>query len=171
MSGKLEYYNDLRYICDAEEWSRKTHLQRVIWIRMNGLDQAETVLELGCGAGLQRNLFKSWVGLDIAKACKPTIVADACHLPFKDNSFEAVIGINFIEHVEDKEKLIKECVRVARATVKFLSPIRDEKGGYPKKPDFSKLLKEKRFGGDADAYGFKPQEVWQLIKQKFEQKT
>jgi len=167
----LEYWNHPLYIKDAAEWSRKTHLQRVSWIRMNGLDQAENVLELGCGVGLQCSLFKNWVGLDIARKCKPTIIADACQLPFKDNSFEAVMGINFIEHMEDKEKLIAECVRVAKKTVKFLSPVRDEKGGYPKKPDFKKLLKEKQFGGDADACGFKPCEVWQIIEHKFGEKA
>lgn len=166
----FEYWNHPLYIKDAEEWSRKTHLQRVSWIRMNGLDQAENVLELGCGTGLQRNLFQNWVGLDIAKKCKPTIIADACCLPFKDNSFEAAIGINFIEHVEDKEKLIKECVRVARATVKFLSPIRNEKGGYPKTPNFCKLLEEEKFGGDTDAYGYEPKKVQREIIKRLKHK-
>lgn len=39
---------------------------------------------------------------------------NGCDLPFEDNSFDAVVSIATLEHVEDKEKFLEECNRVAK---------------------------------------------------------
>lgn len=39
------------------------------------------------------------INLDLDKKCRPDIVADACHLPFKAESFSQVFFTNVIEHL------------------------------------------------------------------------
>ena len=52
------------------------------------------------------------------------IVADACHLPFKNNTFQIVIADNIVEHLENPVKAIKEFMRVASQRVKMIVPHR-----------------------------------------------
>lgn len=89
------------------------------------------VLIPGCGAGryvraLARERPDLWfVGGDLshvaiweARARDPGgryVVLDACHLPFSDETFDAVIFLDVLEHVPDPGKMITECIRVLRA--------------------------------------------------------
>lgn len=83
------------------------------------------VLDVGCGDGarlssLQANkLFR--VGIDIKKTKltrkKPRnvelILGDACYLPFRDKSFDVVMSNQFVSHVWDVDKTIKEMIRAS----------------------------------------------------------
>lgn len=42
---------------------------------------------------------------------------DGCNLPFEDNSFDAVVSIATLEHVEDYKQFLIECDRVAKKVV------------------------------------------------------
>lgn len=88
------------------------------------------VLDVGCGGGflsneLARQGYKvtgvdlSPESLKVAAAHDETgtvkyEVADAFHLPYPDNSFDAVTAMDFLEHVENPELVIKEFSRVIR---------------------------------------------------------
>ena len=84
-------------------------------VRHFGLSAGDRVLDVGCGKGfLVKDLMKVCPGLeafgiDISEYavmnCEPEVVGrlqvgDAMHLPFPDNSFEAVISINTIHNLE-----------------------------------------------------------------------
>jgi len=51
----------------------------------------------------------------------PSVQARAEALPFRDNSFDAVMGVLTVHHWKDQAKGFSECARVARSRVVFLT--------------------------------------------------
>lgn len=92
--------------------------------------QAIKVLDVGCGAGFKANYLATQgfqvTGIDlstdslaVARRYDKTgtvnyIEASADKLPFPDHSFEAVIAMDFLEHVEDPALIIREISRVLK---------------------------------------------------------
>ena len=90
----------------------------------------QKVLDVGCGGGFLSNDlalsgFKvtgvdlSLESLKIAELYDKTgtvnyELADAFHLPYDDKSFDVVTAMDFLEHVEDPGRVIKEFSRVLR---------------------------------------------------------
>ncbi|MCX7622568.1 MAG: class I SAM-dependent methyltransferase [Thermomicrobium sp.] len=88
------------------------------------------VLVPGCGAGryvraLARARPDLWiVGGDLSRRAireayerDPTgryVVFDACRLPFRDETFDAVVFLDVLEHVPQPAAMIEECARVLR---------------------------------------------------------
>jgi SAM-dependent methyltransferase len=60
------------------------------------------------------------------------IVADGCHLPFRDNTFDEVYSSHVIEHVKNPMLFLKECVRVSRNIIKIKCPHRYDPGRWKK---------------------------------------
>jgi len=52
--------------------------------------------------------------LDKVSDYNPDIVGDVHDLPFEDNSVDAVICMNVLEHVEEPQKAVKEIYRVLK---------------------------------------------------------
>lgn len=95
------------------------------------------VLEVSIGTGLNIEIMPSdaeYYGIDISynmlKECRKNLdkkgisivlaQAMAEWLPFKDESFDAVLHISGINFFSDKEKAIKEMIRVAKPGAKFV---------------------------------------------------
>lgn len=80
------------------------------------------VLEVGSGGlGMAPYLKRRVVGLDVAfdPPFYPLLIpvkGDALHIPFTDNSFYAVVSIDMLEHIPEKQRtqVIQEMVRVAK---------------------------------------------------------
>jgi 2-polyprenyl-6-hydroxyphenyl methylase / 3-demethylubiquinone-9 3-methyltransferase len=86
------------------------------------------ILDVGCGGGFLSNYLAAQghavTGLDFASdALKVArlhdatgrveyIAGDAYRLPFPDNGFDAVCSMDFLEHVEEPERAIRETARV-----------------------------------------------------------
>jgi 2-polyprenyl-6-hydroxyphenyl methylase / 3-demethylubiquinone-9 3-methyltransferase len=99
-------------------------------IRHSGLKSPE-ILDVGCGAGFMCNALAekglaihgvdiSPDSLRVARRFDSTgrvnyQVGDAYHLPFNDGSMDVVISLDFLEHVERPQEVIKECSRVLRS--------------------------------------------------------
>jgi ubiquinone/menaquinone biosynthesis C-methylase UbiE len=98
------------------------------------LEKGMKVLDVGCRHGFQLyELAAKGIasnGLDIlpehtaivnriAKANDlheqvEAVNGDACNMPFKDESFHGIYGFSCFEHIWDKDKAIKECIRVLK---------------------------------------------------------
>lgn len=84
------------------------------------------ILDVGCGWGEFAEAFgeKIDMGVDIAprdlyaaakgKMYKNLTLADACELPFSDNSYSSIISISTFEHIPSTKKLLKEMYRVLK---------------------------------------------------------
>lgn len=93
----------------------------------------KSILDAGCGTGnfgeilsrCQNDFNISVIGIDVSKksveVAKSKQIYGACflcgdnkNLPFKDESFDCVVLIEVIEHVSNKERLLKELKRVLK---------------------------------------------------------
>ena len=91
-------------------------------------------LDLGCGAGEYRVALEKagyrWTGFDYAHPKAP-LWADAHALPFPDNSFDFVISLAVLEHIEYPAVTLREIHRVLKpggiylGSVTYLVPFHD----------------------------------------------
>lgn len=102
------------------------HKQRYEWAAK--YCHGKTVLDVACGTGYGSEILRQSgaakvIGVDLALDAINTnpngrrallTNADACRLPFADQSFDAVISFETIEHVESSERLLAEIARVLK---------------------------------------------------------
>jgi len=96
---------------------------------MTRVERGHRLLDVGCGIGYHlermkdrhRDLrvfgleFDSESILFTARRVDGQFVnSDAGSIPFKDNSFDRVISVSVLEHLEDDEKMMREMVRVCK---------------------------------------------------------
>lgn len=67
------------------------------------------VLDIGSGPNP-----KGTVNVDVSPKYRPTVIADARHLPFKASVFDGAYLSHILEHVIDPEKILKETHRVMK---------------------------------------------------------
>lgn len=100
---------------------------RTMWVYDN-VRAGATVLDLGCGAGMLALLKRkgvTLVGVDLSTDCAlaarrngydQTFTADLTRLPFVDNSFDYVVSLDVLGHVDfsEKDQVLREISRVLR---------------------------------------------------------
>ncbi len=127
-------------------------------IELCHVDKAKYVLDVGCGVGatscyIAKRHDCKVVGVDISermiaqakeRAKRENVknkvefrVADVQDLPFKENTFDVVIGESIIAFLEEKEKGITECRRV----VKTGGYVGFNEGTWTKKQPPTELIK------------------------------
>jgi len=81
-------------------------------------------------------LVKKFIGLDMRPGNGVDVVANAVNIPYGDDSFDSIISLDTLEHVDWPRDVIRECARVLRpggffflATV-FSFPIHDYPSDY-----------------------------------------
>ena len=84
-------------------------------------------LDIGCGSAYA--LEKDWIGIDIdprilkfAKKRNNLIIGDFLEIKLKDNTFDSVLMIEVIEHIQDKEMAVKKIRRILMVLSIFSSP-------------------------------------------------
>ena len=144
------------------------HLHRFFFVRDHA--KGKVVLDAGCGEGIGSYILsekaKFVVGVDIDKECinlakekykreNLCFLTGSIHeIPFKNNTFDLVVCLEVIEHVEEQEKVICEMKRVLKKegmliistpNKKIYSEERNYKNPYHKrefyKEEFIELLK------------------------------
>lgn len=87
---------------------------------LKGLKQEAVVLEAGAGPGFFHSRVRRvrpdlhWIALDLIPAPWNDVVADAQVLPFRDDSLDAVVGVDFIHHLSTPLGFFREAARVLR---------------------------------------------------------
>ena len=121
-------------------------------------------LEIGSwGEPSYSRFFLNRVGMDIKGGKGVDLVASAYDIPFEDNSFEIVLCLSVLEHLEDPKKALREMHRVLKpngtilVSVPFMFPIHESPN------DFWRFTK----------YGLKKlfEKGWEIIEIKAETNT
>jgi len=66
-------------------------------------------LDVGCGQHKRGD-----IGVDYSKLSSADVIADACHLPFRNDVFDKVISVVVLEHSPNPFSFIKEQYRVLK---------------------------------------------------------
>ncbi len=92
-------------------------------------------LDFGCGEGQSKEMIETrgyeWLGIDIAKSARTSLVADGHKLPFRHGSFDLVVSVAVLEHLCNQFVAATEISRVLKpegvflGTVAFLEPFHD----------------------------------------------
>jgi SAM-dependent methyltransferase len=106
-------------------FEEKTALARVygVWFDrlLERLDPGAMILEAGAGPGFFAAHARAirpdlrWVALDLIGAPWNNIAADAQVLPFRDGTFDAVVGVDFVHHLSYPLEFFREAARVLKA--------------------------------------------------------
>lgn len=122
---KTEEYARLYQLEDQYWWfvaRRRTALK----LMRERCKPAPRILDLGCGTGAVldelNQVGEAW-GLDLSphalgycaqRGLQRLVMADAERVPFRDESFDAVVALDALEHVPDHESALAEVRRVLR---------------------------------------------------------
>lgn len=114
----------------ANRYSIRKIIKEPIILRALNPSHGETILDLGCGAGVFTRKIgeKAKVfGLDYSKNniksaqfnCKGKQKCffkegDVTNVPLKSNFFDKILSTEVIEHIEDDDKMISECSRLLK---------------------------------------------------------
>ena len=107
---------------------------------------SHTILDIGCGAGQPAKFLKSRrtlsiVGVDIwlpalrqaqqTGSHDASVLADIRHLPFRSKSFDVVLALEVIEHLEKEasSEIIRRMEGIARKQVILTTPVGEQEQG------------------------------------------
>jgi len=128
--------------------------------------QSKRILDIGCGYGNMTKFLEkkgdTIVGLDLGGLFYRPYVSeklsflksDALHIPFHDDTFDCLISLDVIEHIEDDQSLVDEVKRVLkpkglaiietpnrhRLSAELLSLFKSNSQNFPKSYGHDELL-------------------------------
>lgn len=109
VSKELQYYQAV--------WNNKPVLRTVyanFYDRIVGHCLEGSTLEIGSGVGSLRQRFSDIVSSDIQYAPWLDVVADAQRLPFCKNSFNNIVMVDVLHHIEHTTEFFKESSRLLK---------------------------------------------------------
>lgn len=125
-----DYFNNL---ADCWETVQTTEIQKIErLISRLELNQAQKILDIGCGTGILFPLLKKLTqprtnifAIDSAENMIQhasleyngkikVLCGDVQFLPFPENLFDSIIAFHVFPHINDKKQAIKECWRILK---------------------------------------------------------
>lgn len=100
---------------------------------LNLIEELKYGLILDCGAGRRNIYYSNVVNYEIVDYDTTDVIGVGEHLPFLDDTFDAVLSLAVLEHVRDPMRCASEIARVLKpggkllCTMPFLQPLH----GYP----------------------------------------
>ncbi|MES2837550.1 MAG: class I SAM-dependent methyltransferase [Bacteroidota bacterium] len=123
--NKIKYYG--RMVLDLQILTIFSDIKKEL-PKLNG-----TVLDIGCGQSPYRYLLNEkttqYKGIDVAEAVSfdyinPDVTFfDGENIPFENNTFDAIVCTEVLEHVFNHQKLVDEMYRVAKPNAKAIITI------------------------------------------------
>ena len=118
------------------------------------------ILDAGCGAGEFKELCESkgyeYIGIDIEPRADFVQKADICNLPFEGETFDAIIAVDVLEHIQDDSKAVKELKRVLKTDGLLLIHV-------PNKHQKHILIENPEEQHDHVRHGYSPLDIQQLF--------
>ena len=99
---------------ERQVWQRKPVLRAVygdIYARLSAFMQPGTLLEVGGGSGNLKQYFPAVVSMDIQEASWLDVVGDAQRLPFATRSFDNIVMVDVLHHIEWPVRFFREARR------------------------------------------------------------
>lgn len=98
------------------------------------------VLDLGCGKGKYKNIIlrkaAKYTGADLYTTENVDVITDAKKTPFEDNTFDNMVCLQVLEHIDEPHKVINECFRILKKgghiilTTPWIYPFHGEPDDY-----------------------------------------
>ncbi len=107
----------------------KTQCPKFLMWLMERIDEENSVLDIGCGDKWYHLFLQSQqiTSVDSWSKAKPSYLIDLSteDLPFSKRSFDIVLILDFIEHLEKKrgEEILKQAIAIAKEKVILLTPL------------------------------------------------
>lgn len=146
---------------------KKKETMRAV-LRLLPVVEGQRCLEIGCATGTSSWLLRqrggSWVSADFeadqVESARQLLrdevdLLDAGRLPYPDESFDVVVGINFLEHLEEDHAFVREMARVLRPGGTFILTCPDgvsDRWGYRVKQLYRFTADTGGFGHVRDGY-------------------
>nr|WP_299200791.1 class I SAM-dependent methyltransferase [uncultured Brumimicrobium sp.] len=136
--GREEWFFNREHTDTYEQWYEGRYKRAEVWQKkvIGGLvkkdDRVKTLLEFGCGTtrftrwwheiGIEASggdISPFMLGQGVHLFDGDLVLADSHHMPFKDNTFDALAFITTFEYYKDPVKVIREAARVGKHGIVF----------------------------------------------------
>ncbi len=129
------------------------------FIKNQATDQK--TLDVGCGNSRYVEYFPNRIGFDVQKNRGVDVVGDVHNMPFDNESFDAILCTEVLEHLKNPQKAILEMRRVLKdggkliLTTRFIFPLHDVPNDYWRftKYGLKELFKDWRIDWIEEEYG------------------
>jgi SAM-dependent methyltransferase len=120
-----------------QSWSVREPLAR--WLEAEGRSAVGLrVLDVGCGVKPYYPFFagaREYVGVDLVESPQTDLVGSIEQLPVEDDTFDIVLCIQVLEHVDDPPRAIRELHRVVRPGGRVLLSTHGTQAYHPSPAD------------------------------------
>ena len=88
------------------------------------------ILDIGCGANQLVRQYRDGVGVDVYLWKGMDLLCDTARQPFRDNSFETITMLACLNHIAEKEQVLREAKRLLKPGGRILITMIGPLTGY-----------------------------------------